>query len=85
VQGVILPLATLVSFIVAERAWRLRGTGSERTVEVLGLRLVGNLPAVWIGLGGFCIGPRFVIVGDRARRRVAKRRPAVASAPRAPV
>jgi hypothetical protein len=75
VQGVILPLATLVSFIVAGR--RLAdsaGTGGERTVEVLGLRLVGNLPAVWIGLGGFCIGLVLVIVGDRARRRVAKRR-----------
>jgi hypothetical protein len=50
------------------------GSGGERTVEVLGVRLVGNLPAVWIGLGGFCIGLTLVIVGDRARRRVAKRR-----------
>ena len=75
VQGVILPLATLVSFIVAgTRLADSAGTGSERTVEVLGLRLVGNLPAVWIGLGGFCIGLVLVIVGDRARRRVAKRR-----------
>jgi hypothetical protein len=75
VQGVILPLVTLVSFVVAGR--RLAGspgTGGERTVEVLGLRLVGNLPAVWIGLGGFCVGLVLVIVGDRARRRVAKRR-----------
>ena len=75
VQGVILPLVTLVSFVVAGR--RLAGsagTGGERTVEVLGLRLAGNLPAVWIGLGGFCIGLVLVIVGDRARRRVAKRR-----------
>jgi len=75
VQGVILPLATLVSFIVAgTRLADSAGTGSERTVEVLGLRLVGNLPAVWIGLGGFCIGLVLVIVGDRARRRVTKRR-----------
>ena len=75
VQGVILPLATLVSFIVAgTRLADSAGTGGERTVEVLGLRLVGNLPAVWIGLGGFCIGLVLVIVGDRARRRVAKRR-----------
>jgi hypothetical protein len=43
-------------------------------VAVLGVRLVGNLPAVWIGLGGFCIGLALVIVGDRARRQVAKRR-----------
>jgi len=75
VQGVILPLATLVSFIVAgTRLADSAGTGGERTVEVLGLRLVGNLPAVWIGLGGFCIGLVLVIVGDRAHRRVAKRR-----------
>jgi hypothetical protein len=75
VQGVILPLATLVSFIVAgTRLADSAGTGGERTVEVLGLRLVGNLPAVWIGLGGFCTGLVLVIVGDRARRRVAKRR-----------
>ncbi len=75
VQGVILPLATLVSFVVAgTRLAGSAGTGGERTVEVLGLRLVGNLPVVWIGLGGFCVGMALVIVGDRARRRVAKRR-----------
>ena len=75
VQGVILPLATLVSFLVAgTRLAGSAGTGGERTVEVLGVRLVGNLPAVWIGLGGFCVGLALVIVGDRARRRVAKRR-----------
>ncbi len=38
------------------------------------MRLVGNLPAVWIGLGGFCVGLALVIVSDRARRQVAKRR-----------
>ena len=75
VQGVILPLATLVSFIVAgTRLAGSVGTDGERTVEVLGVRLVGNLPAVWIGLGGFCVGLALVIVADRARRRVAKRR-----------
>lgn len=75
VQGVSLPLATLVSFVVAgTRLAASAGTGGERTVEVLGVRLVGNLPAVWIGLGGFCAGLALVVVGDRARRRVAKRR-----------
>jgi hypothetical protein len=75
VQGVILPLATLVSFIVAgTRLAGSAGTGGERMVEVFGVRLVGNLPAVWLGLGGFCVGLALVIVGDRARRRVAKRR-----------
>jgi len=75
VQGVVLPLATLVSFVVAgARLAGSAGSGDERTVEMLGVRLVGNLPAVWIGLGGFCIGLALVIVGDRARRRVAKRR-----------
>jgi len=73
--GVILPMATLVSFIVAgTRLADSAGTDGERAVEVLGLRLVGNVPAVWIGLGGFCVGLALVIVGDRAHRRVAKRR-----------
>jgi hypothetical protein len=75
VQGVILPLATLVSFLVAgTRLAGSAGTGGERTVEVFGVRLAGNLPAVWIGLGGFCVGLALIIVGDRAHRRVARRR-----------
>jgi len=75
VQGVILPLATLVSFIVAgTRLAGSAGTGGERTAEVLGVRLVGNLSTVWIGIGGFCVGLALVIVGDRARRQVTKRR-----------
>ncbi len=75
VQGVVLPLATLVSFVVAgTRLAGSAGTGGERAVEFLGLRLAGSLSAVWIGLGGFCIGLALVIVGDRARRRVVRRR-----------
>ena len=75
VQGVALPLATLVSFVVAgTRLAGSAGTGGERAVTVLGVRLAGHLPAVWIGLGGFCIGLALVIVGDRARRRVVRRR-----------
>ena len=75
VQGVLLPLATLVSFVVAgARLAGSTGSGGERSLEVLGVRLVGSLPAVWIGLGGFCIGLALVIVGDRAHRRVARRR-----------
>lgn len=75
VQGVALPLATLVSFMVAgTRLASSAGTGGERAVTVLGVRLAGHLPAVWIGLGGFCVGLALVIVGDRARRRVVRRR-----------
>lgn len=75
VQGVILPLATLLAFVVAgERLAGSAGTSAERTVEVLGVRLVGNLPAVWIGLGGFCVGLTLVFIGDRAHRQVARRR-----------
>jgi hypothetical protein len=75
VQGVALPLATLVSFLVAgTRLAGSAGTGGERAVTVLGVRLAGHLPAVWIGLGGFCIGLALVIVGDRARRRIVRRR-----------
>ncbi|HET8531065.1 MAG TPA: hypothetical protein VFO08_07955 [Methylomirabilota bacterium] len=75
VQGVALPLATLVSFVVAgTRLAGSAGTGGERTVTVLGVRLAGHLPVVWIGLGGFCVGLALVIVGDRAHRRVVRRR-----------
>lgn len=75
VQGVILPLATLLSFVVAgTRLAGSAGIGGERTVEVLGVRLVGNLPAVWIGLAGFFVGLGLVFVGDRAHRQVARRR-----------
>jgi hypothetical protein len=75
VQGVLLPMATLISFLVAgTRLADTSGTGVERTVEFLGVRLAGNLPAVWVGLGGFCIGLVLVFVGDRARRRVISRR-----------
>ena len=72
VQGVILPLATLAAFAVAgTRLAGSAGTAGERTVEVLGVRLVGNLPAIWIALGGFVVGLALVVVADRARRRVA--------------
>ncbi|MGH7349386.1 MAG: hypothetical protein ACREI6_05175 [Candidatus Rokuibacteriota bacterium] len=75
VQGVILPLATIVSFIVAgTRLDGSAGAGGERTVEILGVRLAGHLPAVWVGLGGFCIGLALVIVGDRVGRRRGRRR-----------
>lgn len=73
-QGVVLPLATLASFIVAGA--RLAGsadTGGERTVEYMGFRLAGHMPAVWIGLGGFCVGLALLFVGDRARRRAVGR------------
>ena len=75
VQGVALPLATLVSFLVAgTRLAGSAGTGGERAMTVLGIRLAGHLPAVWIGLGGFCVGLALVIVSDRARRRIVRRR-----------
>lgn len=74
-QGVALPLATLVAFVVAgTRLAGSAGTGGERTVTVLGLRLAGHLPAVWVGLGGFCVGLALVVASDRARRRSARRR-----------
>ena len=75
VQGVALPLATLVSFVVAgTRLAGSAGTGGERAATVLGVRLAGHVPAVWIGLGGFCVGLALVIAGERARRRVVRRR-----------
>lgn len=74
-QAVLLPLATLVSFVVAgARLAGSAGTGGERTVDYLGLRLAGHLPAVWIGLVGFCVGLALLIAGDRIRRHAARRR-----------
>ena len=75
VQGVMLPLATLTAFVVAgARLAGSAGGARERTVEVFGVRLVGNLPAIWIALGGFVVGLTLVVVADRARRRVGRRR-----------
>jgi hypothetical protein len=39
----------------------------------MGLRLAGQMPAVWVALGGFCVGLALVIVADRARRRPGRR------------
>jgi hypothetical protein len=69
-QGVLLPPATLLAFLVAgTRLAGSAGIGGERTVEIVGLRLAGNLPAVWTSLGGFGLGLALMIVGDRARAR----------------
>jgi hypothetical protein len=74
VLGVALPAATLLAFAVAgTRLAGSAGTGGERTVEVLGVRLVGSLPAIWVALGGFCVGLALIVVGDRAQRPAAKR------------
>jgi hypothetical protein len=74
-QGVLLPLATLVSFVVAgARLAGSAGTGGERTLDYMGLRLAGQLPAVWIGVGGFCIGLALLLLSDRVRRRAPGRR-----------
>ncbi|HKA62432.1 MAG TPA: hypothetical protein VKH83_08405 [Methylomirabilota bacterium] len=75
-QGVLLPLATLVSFVVAgARLAGSAGTAGERSVDYMSLRLAGHLPAVWIGVGGFCVGLALVVVSDRVWRRVLGRRP----------
>lgn len=75
VQGVALPLATLVSFLLAgTRLAGSAGSAGERTVDILGVRLAGHLPAVWISLAGFCIGLALMILSDRGRRRVVRRR-----------
>jgi hypothetical protein len=68
IQGALLPLTTLVAF--AGAGTRLAGpTGpGDRLVEVLGVRLVGSLPAVWIGVAGFFVGLVLLVVADRARR-----------------
>lgn len=75
VQGVALPLATLVSFLLAgTRLAGSAGSAGERTVDIFGVRLAGHLPAVWISLAGFCIGLALMILSDRGRRRVVRRR-----------
>jgi len=74
-QGVLLPLATLLAFLVAgaRLAGSAGGAGGERIVEIAGLRLAGNLTAVWTGLGAFFLGLALMLVGDRARRRRGRR------------
>jgi hypothetical protein len=74
-HGVVLPLATLIAFMVAgARLAGSAGAGAERALVVMGVRLAGNLPAVWIGLGGFGIGLALMILGDRARWRTGRPR-----------
>jgi hypothetical protein len=74
-QGVLLPLATLVSFVVAgARLAGSAGTAGERTVDYMGIRLASHLPTVRIGVGGFCVGLALVVVSDRVRRRALGRR-----------
>jgi hypothetical protein len=64
-----------VSFVVAgARLAGSAGIGGERTVDYMGLRLAGQLPAVWIGVGGFCIGLALLLLSDRVRRRAPGRR-----------
>jgi hypothetical protein len=73
-QGVLLPLATLVSFLVAGiRLAGSAGSGGERTVEYLGIQLAGHMSGVWIGLVGFFLGLALVVLGDRTRRRLVGR------------
>jgi hypothetical protein len=74
-HGIALPSATLIAFVVAgTRLAGSAGAGAERTTVVLGVPLAGNLSAVWIGLGGFCIGLTLIVVADHARRPSVRRR-----------
>lgn len=69
-QGVLLPLATLISFLVAgARLAGSAGTSGERTAVLLGVRLAGSLSAVGLGIGAFCVGMILIVAGDIARRR----------------
>jgi hypothetical protein len=74
-----LPLAALVSFLVAVAQWFL--TASARppltAALILGARSAGNLRTVSLSLGGLLVGLCFVFVGDRVllRRRLRRSRP----------
>ena len=73
-----LPLAALVSFLVAGAQWF--PTASARpplTAVILGARSAGNLRTVGLSLGGLLVGLCFVFVGDRVllRRRLRRSRP----------
>ena len=73
-----LPLAALVSFLVAGAQWF--PTASARpplTAVILGARSTGNLRTVGLSLGGLLVGLCLVFVGDRVllRRRLRRSRP----------
>jgi hypothetical protein len=73
-----LPLAALVSFLVAGAQWF--PTASARpplTAVIPGARSAGNLRTVGLSLGGLLVGLCFVFVGDRVllRRRLRRSQP----------
>ena len=73
-----LPLATLVSFLVAGAQWFPSASARPPlTAVILGARFAGDLRTVGLSIGGLLVGLSFVFVGDRVllRRRRRRSRP----------
>ncbi len=69
-----LPLAAVVSFVVAGARWSPDDVGNlELSATILGVQLAANPTAIRIGFGGFVLGLLLLAIGDRALRRL--RRP----------
>ena len=73
-----LPLAALISFVVAGAQW-LPTTSARPPLAavILGARFAGDLRTIGLSVGGLLVGLCFVFVGDRVllRRRVRRSRP----------
>ena len=73
-----LPLAALISFVVAGAQW-LPTTSARPPLAavILGARFAGDLRTIGLSVGGLLVGLCFVFVGDRVllRRRVPRSRP----------
>jgi hypothetical protein len=77
-HGLALPLAALISFLVAGGQWF--ATASARpplTAVIFGTRFAGDFRTVGLSVGGLLIGLCFVFLGDRIllRRRLRRPRP----------
>jgi hypothetical protein len=65
-----LPIAALISFLVAGAQWVPAASARPAlTAVILGTRLAGDLRTVGLSVGGFLFGLLFVFIGDRVLRR----------------
>ncbi|MGH7396019.1 MAG: hypothetical protein ACRELW_00615 [Candidatus Rokuibacteriota bacterium] len=74
-HGLALPVAAVLSFVVAGMQWSPSNPGNlELSATVLGVRLAATPLAIRVGVGGFVLGLLLLSVGDRALRGLRRSR-----------
>ncbi len=69
-HGLALPVAAVISFVVAGTRWSPNEVGNlELSATILGVQLAANPIAIRIGFGGFVLGLLLLSIGDRTLRR----------------